>query len=439
MIQKINVLGLGYMGLTFALKLAECDFRVIGIDKDSKKINLLKEGIPSLYEPQIDLILKMNLASGNIQFNEKLQPNDDQTCYIVCVGTTINQEKSPILYNLKNSVREVGSVLKKNDLVIIRSTVPVGTTRKIVKPILESESGLLVGDFFLASCPERTLQGAALEELQKLSQIIGGYDENSIEQAANIFGRITKILVRVSSLEVAELIKLLDNTFRDITISIGNLCGKICQELNLDAKEVIESANYGYVRNKILFPGAGVGGGCLVKDPYLLLDSVHTKFNLDLIKSARQINDSMINDFKKLIESSFKKVNRQIKGSRILILGFAFKGYPQTDDIRFSPTIPVVNYLKDQGGLLYGYDPIVSEASIRQLSVQFVDDIYTNGPYDCVVIMNNNTKFRNIDFKKLENSNKLPLLVLDGWYLYDLKIMSKLGIEYKAIGSKING
>jgi nucleotide sugar dehydrogenase len=340
-----------------------------------------------------------------------------------------------MLDNYKNAATEIAKKIKKDDLIIQRSTVPVGTARNTLKKILEENSNLKASvDFQLSCAPERTLQGNALKELRELSQIIGGIDERSVKKTSSIFNKITHTIVKVSSLEAAELIKLFDNTYRDITISIANLYGKICQKLNLDAKEVIEAANYGYSRNKILFPGPGVGGGCLVKDPYLLLSSLQ-QTNLDLIKKSREINDSMITDTINLIKSSFEKTSKIIKNSKIFVLGFAFKGTPATDDIRFSPTLPIVDFLKKEGAIIYGYDGVVKPEDIKGLGVERISQIYEKKNYDCIILMNNNQEFRGIDFKKLNEGSK-PLLIIDGWYMYDSKILDRLGIKYFALGAK---
>jgi UDP-N-acetyl-D-mannosaminuronic acid dehydrogenase len=433
---KIVVIGLGYVGLTLALTLSDVGFKVEGIDKDSRKISKLNIGQPTLYEAKIQTILLNALESNSITFHENISKSNDNRIFIVSVGTPIDDLSNPLIGNLENAVKEVGQNLRKGDTVIVRSTVPVGTTRTVVKKILEDESGLkAASEFSLASAPERTLQGLALEELRNLSQIIGGIDEKSIENAVSIFNKITRTIVRVSSLEAAELIKLFDNTYRDITISIGNLFGKICEELKLDAKEVINAANYGYSRNKILFPGAGVGGGCLVKDPYLLLASMKGKIDLNLIKTSRKINDSMILDTINLIEQSFDKASRKIDDAKILVLGFAFKGYPNTDDIRFSPTLPIIEYLKKMNAKIFGYDPVVPEKEIKNLGISYTSNIYSEKKFDTIIIMNNNPEFKNLNFEKIQDK-KTPLIVIDGWYLYDVETMKKMNIEYYAIGSK---
>tara|TARA_B100001750_G_C15504178_1_gene599245 strand:- start:691 stop:1995 length:1305 start_codon:yes stop_codon:yes gene_type:complete len=431
---KIVVMGLGYVGLTLALTLAEIGFQVIGIDKDLKKIASLRSGKTTLYEKKIEDVLQSVISSNKITFDEKIPEDDDEIVFMVCVSTPIdNKTHRPILDNLESVTKEIGNNIKKGELVVLRSTVPIGTTRNFILPILEKESGLnCPDDFHLVFAPERTLQGNALEELKELPQIIGGIDIKSTEVATTLFSKSTKRIVKVSSLEAAEVIKLFDNTYRDTTIAIGNLFGKICDSINLDSHEVIQAANNGYERNKILFPGAGVGGGCLVKDPYLLLASLDPSIDLTLISSTREINDSMINDTKKLIENSFQKTGKKIEESKILILGFAFKGFPATDDIRFSPTLPIVDFLKNNNAKLFGYDPNVKEESIENLGVSSLSSMFDEN-IDCVIIMNNNPSFKNIDFKQFKTNSSKPLLVIDGWYLYNSDMIND--IDYFALGS----
>jgi len=433
---KVNVLGLGYVGLTLALVLANVGHKVTGVDIDKKRIELLKSGKPTMYEPQLEYVLKSNLEKRNIEFSTSLS-KDSSSYHIVSVGTPINDKKEPILDYLSNALSQVGQVLNKGDTVILRSTVPIGVTRNTAKPILEKTSKLKCPEeFHLAFCPERTLQGNALEELRKLPQIVGGIDEKSVEEATKLFHTMSKTIVKVSTLESAEITKLIDNSYRDITISIGNMIGKMCSKLGIDAKEVIESANYGFDRTNVLFPGAGVGGGCLRKDPYLMLSSLDNSRILDLVRTAREVNDSMTQETIELIEEGFNKLGKKIRGARILILGFAFKGEPKTDDIRYSPTIPIIEFLKKEGAILDGYDPVVPHESIKSLQVN-PTSIGECSNYDCVIIANNNNEFKNLNFEKFGNENSDTLLIIDGWYLYDSKILNQQpGLRYLALGGK---
>jgi len=237
----------------------------------------------------------------------------------------------------------------------------------------------------------------------------------------------------MNSYEAAEVIKLLDNSSRDVNIALANQFGLILEKLGLNSNEIIEAANYDYKRNKILKAGAGVGGPCLVKDPYFLLESVKDKVNIPLIKIAREINDSMPNHVFELIQDVFSSMSRSITGSKIFILGFAFKGTPATDDTRFSPSIEVIEILKKNGVDLLGYDPMVDSKIIKEFGVKYLP--LTNvADIDCIVIMNNNKKYLEMDLKKIKNNSKKQIGFVDGWQLFDENFVKKMGFIYRGVG-----
>lgn len=434
----ICVLGMGYVGLTLALVLAEEKQRVYGIDIDKSKIEKLSKLKPVIYEPGIINLLREVSRSGFFSAHEKLSENmiKEISTYILCIGTPINEAKDqPVLDYLIKSFETLLKKLKSNDLIIIRSTVPVGTANGILRKLItEKRPDLILGkNIFLASAPERTVEGNALDELRKLPQIVGSNDPTSIDKTASIFNKITKTVIRVSSFESAEVIKLIDNTFRDVSIALGNQFGLLAEKLGLDINQIIDAANYGYNRNKILRPGAGVGGPCLVKDPYFLLSSVSDKVDIPLIRLARKINESMPHHVVELIEEIYSSTSKSIASSNILILGFAFKGVPQTDDTRSSPTIGVVDELRKKGANLFGYDPMVSSVEIEKFGVnsttlQNLPDI------DCIVIMNNNPHYQNLDFTKILEKSSKPIGFLDGWQMFKPTLMEELGFVYRGIG-----
>lgn len=433
----ICVLGLGYVGLTLGVTLAKVKPTVYGIDVDKSKIQQLSEGKSPIYEPGLQNILRHVIKNGSFKTSHILSKEiaNDVDTYILCIGTPIdNKTKKPLFNHLEQAIIELSSYLKKGDLVILRSTVTVGTAKNMVRKIIEEKSKLLLGqDFFLASAPERTVEGMALQELNTLPQIIGSSDEDSINRAANIFNKITKTIIRVSSFEAAEIIKLLDNTSRDVNIALGNQFGLVCEKLGLNSKEIVESANYGYPRNKIFIAGAGVGGQCLVKDPYFLIESVKNKLDLSWIETARKINDSMPEHVIELIVDLFKEMSRKLEGSRILILGFAFKGVPETDDTRYSPALPVVDYLKKNGVTILGYDPKVEPEKIKNFGV--VPEIPNHVDYiDCIVIMNNNNIYKEIDYEQIKNNSTKPIGIVDGWQLLDPNHVIKMGYCYRGVG-----
>jgi len=434
----ICIIGLGYVGLTLAVTLAKVLHPIYGIEIDKNKAKKLANGIPTLYEPDLERVLTQVTKKKSLIILDSLSDEiaKDVDTYIISVGTPLDEEtKRPKLVHIENSLKELSKFLKKGDLVVLRSTVTVGTTRNIIKKILEEGTGLVHGqDFFLSFAPERTVEGNALRELHELPQIVGAADEISADRTVNIFNKITKTVIRMSSFEAAEVVKLFDNTSRDVNIAIANIFGLICEKLGLPSREVIEAANYGYSRNRIFIPGAGVGGPCLVKDPYFLIESVKDDFEFPLISLARQINESMPFHMTRLIQNLLSSMNKKISGSRILILGFAFKGTPPTDDMRFSPTIPVLEFLIKNGANVLGYDPLVNQNKIKELGATPInlDEVKE---LDCIIIMNNNKEYLKLDYEKIIVSSKSPVGIIDGWQLLDPNHVKELGYYYRGLGN----
>ena len=433
----ICIIGLGYVGLTLAVTLAKVQKPIFGIEIDKTKVKKLSEGIPTLYEPGFNSVLMQVIKNGSFRVSDSLSNEiaNQINTYIISVGTPMDESsKKAKLNHIEDSVEEVSKFLKQGDLVVIRSTVAVGTTRNIIKKMIEEKTGLVLKkDFYLSFAPERTVEGNALKELTELPQIVGAVDEESANRTANIFNKITKTVIRMSSFEAGEVVKLFDNTSRDVQIAMGNIFGQICEKLGLSSKEVIGAANYGYSRNRIFIAGAGVGGPCLVKDPYFLMEAVQNDTNTRLIRLAREINESMPYHMINLIKEIFSHMNKNINGSKILVLGFAFKGNPPTDDVRFSPTIPVLDFIKKTGASVIGYDPQVPSEKIQELgsdpiNPKDVKDI------DCIVVMNNNKAYLELDFQGILNNSTKPVGVVDGWQLFDPNFLRELGYHYKCIG-----
>jgi len=428
---------MGYVGLTLAVTLAKVKPIVFGIDIDQKKVKQLSEGISPIFEPGLNNILRELSRNKAFKVESKLSNEiaNSVDTYIICIGTPLDDDtRKPNFKHIEHVVEELSPFLKKNDLVIIRSTVTVGTARNKIIKTLEERTKLKFGtDFFLASAPERTVEGNALKELNELPQIIGSTNEESINKAANIFNKVTKTVIRVSSFEAAEIIKLFDNTSRDVNIALANLFGLICEKLGLNSKEIIECANYGYSRNRIFKAGAGVGGQCLVKDPYFLMASVENQLDLPLLQLARNINDSMPQHMIGLIKEIYKEMKKEIQGSSVLVLGLAFKGTPATDDLRYSPSLPIIEFLKNEKATIFGYDPNVSQESTKGLDI-IPAEILKLKDIDCILIMNNNKKYLDIDFEKIKNQSGKTIGLVDGWQLVEPSYLESLGYFYKGVG-----
>jgi len=436
--EKISIIGMGYVGTTLAVTLADVGFSVVGVEINPHVRNLLNSKAPHFHESGLKKLLEKHIGKRLVIVDKM---NGDCSTYIICVTTPVDEHKKPLLNFVEHATKEIATCIKKGDLIILRSTVPVGTTRNFVVPIIEKESGLKCGsDFHVAFAPERTIEGKALEELRGLPQIVGGYDEDCSVRASNIFMKITPTIVNVSSLETAEIIKLLDNSYRDIRFAYANEIALICEHLNVNASEAIKAANMGYQRNNIPLPSPGVGGACLTKDPYILFDiAKKAGYDARLIRLGREINEYMPVHVVQKIRDYFKAIDKSIQSSKIFVIGFAFKGKPETSDTRESTTLPVVRDLLAVGAKVYGYDTVALESDIRASGAIPANLEEGFSEADCVVIMNNHESYMNINMDSLLGTTHKPCLFIDGWNMFKHKeITEKKDIFYGGVGCKLS-
>ncbi|MDP3800083.1 MAG: nucleotide sugar dehydrogenase [bacterium] len=427
--KQIGVVGLGYVGLTLALTLADLGFKVKGYDNNLDVIKKIKSGKPHFFEKGLKEILSNNLNNNFDAVTDFLGANNCDI-YFIAVGTPLAQNKKPSLDHLKSASETIGKVLKSGDTVILRSTVPVGTTRGFVIPILEKTSGLKSGeDFFVAFAPERTVEGKALEELRKLPQIVGGLNWASADITANIFNHLTHSVVLVDSLEEAEMVKLVNNTYRDVVFSFANELSLICNKWGMNTRRVIEAANNGYERSNVPMPSPGVGGVCLEKDPLIFIESAKKKkYQPLLARDSRKISDLMIN----FVAGEINKFIKDKKDSKVFIMGLAFKGRPVTSDIRGSTSISLIEKIKNSAKSVLVYDPAVNLDEVKKLGIKMASPLEGFKKADVVVVMNNNLDFEKLDIKKLLKTSNNPVFVFDTWAVFNQNDLSKLeGVIYK--------
>ena len=266
--QKLCVIGLGFVGLPLGTTFAELGFAVTGIDASPRVKESLKQGRAHFAESGLQELLDRVLGKSFHVADAVEKGAHD--IYIIAVGTPIDDStKEPMMEYVEGASRTIGKALKKGDLVIMRSTVPIGTTRKIVLPLLEEESGLTGGkDFDLVFAPERLVSGKALAELRELPQIIGGMNGGKdVERASALFSTMTPLIVPVENLEAGEMGKLIDNTYRDLHFAYANQMARLAEKVGVDMTRLASDVNNGYKRNRIPTPSPGVGGICLKKDP----------------------------------------------------------------------------------------------------------------------------------------------------------------------------
>jgi UDP-N-acetyl-D-mannosaminuronic acid dehydrogenase len=421
--RHIVVVGLGYVGFTLATVLADQGFQTTGFDVDQRKVDAIGRGETYIHERGLDEIFQRQ-AGQNLRATTEIPEDGD--VYIISVGTPVgkradNHLPGPNLNALKASSASVGAVLRPGNLVVLRSTVPVGATREIVLPILEKESGLIAGqDFHLSFAPERTAEGKAVKELRELPQLIGGLNEESVEATAALFRDLTPTIVRVGSLEQAEIAKLLNNTFRDLVFSYANEMAQLASHYNVDIVETIRAANQGYPRNRIPLPSPGVGGACLTKDPYILA-SVSKKFDpgITLFEHGREINESMHSFVRDRVLATLEKVGKKPADCRILVCGLAFKGEPETGDVRNSSAVEVAHLLSQAGCTVTGHDPVAIEAEIKEEGVEPVAFPEGAKAVDAVLFLNNHRYYEKVDLADLISTLNPPAIIFDGWKLFN--------------------
>ena len=434
--KTILVVGLGYVGLTLSLVLADSGFEVSGYDKNTKTVKKIKNKIPPFYEKGMERYLSKNVGRNLNIFNK---PKESDV-YIITVGTPLKKNKSlnPDLSYLKKSLVEVSNLLKKNDLIILRSTIPVGCTRKFVIPFLEKKTGLKFGkDLFISFCPERTIEGNAIEELKKLPQIMGSFCRKSAELTKRLFSEYNFTIVEVRDLESAELAKLIDNSFRDTIFAYSNSIAMLGEKLNLDISQIIDKVNLGYSRNQIPKPSPGVGGPCLSKDPYILSDSFNKAKieNSNLIIHSRKVNELVIDNILNRSVKIFKKLKKN-KNSKIFISGFAFKGFPETSDIRSSTTKIFYEKLKNKGFKnIWIHDFKVSKEDLKLIGAKSCSIISGFKKADAIFIMNNHKKYEDLNIFKLLGQTKKPVFFYDSWQIFNpYEIKNLPGVIYASVG-----
>ena len=433
--KSVCIMGMGYVGLTLATVMADVGFKVIGIEIRDDILAGLKEAKPHFYEPGLLEHLERLVKEEKICFYKRIPNKCKASVYIIAVGTPLGPNCKARMDMIESVSCEVSNHLKNGDIVIMRSTVKIGTTRKLVKPILD-KMGLA---YDLAFCPERTLEGAALIELRNLPQIVGGLDSKSFVRAAQIFQFIASTIVRVNDLETAEMIKLVNNAQRDVSFAYANEIARICDAVGISASEVIRAGNLGYPRTNLPMPGL-VGGPCLEKDSYVLIEGLkELGLEPEITAIARHINKRQPEE----VVSFLKKITRDIKDFPkdpvISLMGIAFKGNPPTDDLRGTMARPVLSLLREHfsSASFRGYDNFVSPEKLAEFGLDpcaSIEKAMTGA--HLVFIVNNSAEFSSMPIEKLANYMARPGLIYDFWNNFNARDLHlPKGIGYMSLGS----
>lgn len=381
----IGIVGLGYVGLPIALLSIEKGFEVIGFEVDERKIETLKSGVSYISEIR-DEQVKSVVDAKRLRLTNDFSTLSICDIILVCVPTPLASDGSPNYSYIYNCMQAISSNLRKEQLIIIESTLVPETTSNDMLPIL-CKSGLAAGkDFYLAYSPERIDPGNSLYQLQNIPKLVSGYSKKCAELAKLFYSQLSIKIFSVDSTDVAELSKILENTYRDINIALINEMAQICHAHSINIWEVIEAAASKPFGFQPFYPGPGVGGHCIPKDSkFYSIWAKKVGITASLDDCARRINDSMPNYIITRLEELLAKDNKAIEGSAILVLGVTYK--PDVNDLRESPTIKILELLFSKGAQVVIHDPYVNQLYVNGKLIESIDfNSINSAKYDCIVL-----------------------------------------------------
>lgn len=402
---RVGVVGLGYVGLPLAVEKAKAGFKTIGFDVQSEKVELVNSGHNYIGDV-IDDDLKALVDDGMLSATTDFSFIKDVDFIAICVPTPLDQHQQPDISYVKNSTIEISKYLTKDTMVVLESTTYPGTTEELIKPLLEEGSGLKCGeDFYLGFSPERVDPGNAVYKTKNTPKVVGAIGKDATEVIAAMYRAVLDSDIHeVSSPAIAEMEKILENTYRNINIGLINELAILCHKMNINLWEVVDAAKtkpYGF---QAFYPGPGLGGHCIPLDPYYLSWKAREYgFHTSMIESSMMINDKMP---EYCVERAGKILNRfkkSLYGSKVLVLGVAYK--QDIDDYRESPALRVIEELEEEGANVEYFDPYIPsyhengkvKEGIREINPEII------AGYDIVVVTAAHT---NIDYDMVQQNAK---------------------------------
>jgi len=439
---KACVVGLGRMGLPMACILAEAGFNVVGVDVNREVVDLINSGGGFEDEPGLADEVKKWVSAGRLRAYTSFGVVEESDVVFIVVPTKAIGSK-PDYGALYSASRSVGEHMKKGLLVILCSTVGPLVTERIVKRGLEEASGLKAEiDFGLAYSPIRAAAGRVIRDLKSYPRVVAGLSDRSLELASAIISETTSGgVVKVSSVRVAEVVKLAENVYRDVNIALANEIALICEKLGIDYNEVANAANTQPFCH-LHTPGLGVGGHCIPHNPYFMIDyALSEDIRPSLMITARSINDSMPKHTVKLVISGLRDCGKDVYGSIIAILGAAFK--PDSADPRYSPVETLYDELEALGAEVRVYDPLVPLDVLKDMGYNACEELEEAiDGVDCIVIAIPHSVFKEElekRLKKIYDYVRKPALIVDCWRILDPSKVRSLGFKYRAVGRGLEG
>ncbi len=412
---QICILGLGYIGLPTASVFATHGLKVVGVDTNPAIIETLQAGRIHIHEPGLGEAVETAVKSGNLTVSTRPEPAD---AFLIAVPTPFYEHdfgqvdgqpyKKADMCAVTSATEAIVPHLRRGNLVVLESTSPPRTTLDLVVPILE-KSGLKAGqDFFVAYSPERVLPGQILRELIENARVIGGITPESAQAGYDLYANFVKGEIHKTDSTTAEMVKIMENTYRDVNIAIANEFSRLAERFGVDVWEAIQLSSL-HPRVKILSPGPGVGGHCISVDPWFLVESAPDLSKL--ILRARQVNDAQPEFVVELVKKAF---GGDLAGKKIAALGLAYK--PEVDDLRESPAVEVIHLLTQAGAAVKAFEPFKPEAALPGVDAALTLELALEHA-DAVLLLVNHAEFRQLSPAALKTITPARVLIdtVNGW------------------------
>ena len=421
----LAVVGLGYVGLPAASLFAAAGFEVIGVERNDGRRRTIAQGDVPLEgdEPGLPELLKRVVAAGKLRVTGDAAALSSADIVLVCVETPVAEDHLPRYEALRAACRDIGTFMRPGTVVIVESTIAPGTMDRVVRPALEDVSRKVSGrDFHIGHCPERVMPGKLVKNMRTMSRVCGGDDAATAELIKRLYSAVVEASLDTSDMVTAEVVKTAENAYRDVNIAFANEVALICEAVGADAGRVRELVNKSPGRH-MLVPGAGVGGHCIPKDPWLLVASVDGKEEIRLIPAARAVNDSMPRHVADLVADGLAAYGRSTNGATVAVLGYSY--LENTGDVRNSPSVTLVEELKRRGAEVRVHDPFVPglggdyRAAVRSA--------------DAIALVVAHDEYRVLPLAELREIMRTPVLV-DGRGVVAARSARDVGFTYFAVG-----
>ncbi len=421
----IGVVGLGYVGLPVACLLAKTGFKVIGLDVKQDRVDQINRGISPIQgiEPGLQELLES--VVNQKAFHATVNAAELATADIITINveTPVEADHKPRYIALRAACSTISKHLKKGALIIVESTIAPGTTRNVIIPEIEKSSNLVLNrDYYLGACPERVMPGKLLNNLLNMSRVCGGSTPETAYVMQALYATFVRADINTTDIITAEVVKTAENSYRDVQIAFANEVALICEEYGADVYQVRELVNKSPNRQMHL-PGAGVGGHCIPKDPWLLVAGMPDEKPTRVIPAARAVNESMPHHLVSKLTSMLEKHGKKVEESKIAIFGYAY--LENSDDTRNSPSETLVKELEEKNARLVINDPYVPE--------------FSNNPYeivsgcDAIVLMVAHADYQKLDWGEISKLIRTPIL-LDGRHLIQRDQAIQAGFDFYCVG-----